>query len=710
MAGSQHEDASEHPPRGCGLATPISSDSIPAESHKTPDIVHDVSTTFTFLAGQFQPLSPLRGRYSEQALLADLPVRSASVPSQAPASKKSAPSLLTQSFHDLGQVSPARSNTQENRTGSRALEDHTISKDSEIFSPTGPLRRPSWRSSPGVTGQSRVDEVLRGSRTTPVPTEKDTEVFPVTPGSPRTPTSLAGSSTSSPAEVIRPSARLSHPRRFSLSGVRESTESQDFLPHTPPDLPATELERMPSKGKDRLPAFLGRHHTSSRESGSSGPSQKISYGSLQELQSSAYTVLLNRASALGSRPILPARSSSLGNCHGLQSPRTPIFPRSASAEPKLVVRDPIYIDIDKRQNVDVIFPDTSTQRSISEQGSRTSGKARSYDPLRRVESAGRSGSPSTPLIYRPPSQASVSGEQRKQPLFVPAYIILPRDKMSRSSRSRHVYTALSEGRDGTGQIEDGEQESALATERTQARHAVMAEAGLSSTEEQPRSQGSFDSDVAEASSSVGARRGWTSQSIDGEAADALAVAGPTAENPLGMRGVVMRVKEGVVRGAATMGIHFGQPVRVGGLVYGPATIDTRTQTERELQQMAEQHEEWDQQQQSELELRRKREELRRQELEREREHGAQGLAEGEEAPQGFIGPITERLILAETAAYRPPPDERRVSFALDNNDAAVARRLLAASPTSPIRRRGRRDVVKRLRAWIRRRFGRQPRV
>ena len=238
----------------------------------------------------------------------------------------------------------------------------------------------------------------------------------------------------------------------------------------------TSVSRCPSEtAKDlhREPSWLGRHVTKkSHESFVSGyPSLSVSYGSFEELKSSAYSLALHRRSSFQSAiapPICaPHRSSSIA-ATASDLTRKPllhrVLTRSVSVEGGKELQilassasQPLFLDIDKRPDFDLVFPSSSNsiQRSttieedaVSLISTHSDLTVQEHDSDARqsrvLSSAPNQSSPSyksdrrhsnptdlkrsvsaTPLVYRSQSLRRHHQRDLKQPVFVPSFIIKP---------------------------------------------------------------------------------------------------------------------------------------------------------------------------------------------------------------------------------------------------------------------------------------------
>ncbi|KAI9829963.1 MAG: hypothetical protein M1819_005935 [Sarea resinae] len=104
--------------------------------------------------------------------------------------------------------------------------------------------------------------------------------------------------------------------------------------------------------------------------------------------------------------------------------------------------EPLFIDIPKRENIEIIFPPNSTHITPTHVASKVSfgkanGKLHSYEALRN--SSPRRTRSATPVVYRSNSAASLYREQQKVPLFVPSQILMSPHHHHHSSYSEDPF-------------------------------------------------------------------------------------------------------------------------------------------------------------------------------------------------------------------------------------------------------------------------------
>ncbi|KAI9810649.1 MAG: hypothetical protein M1832_001224 [Thelocarpon impressellum] len=383
-------------------------------------------------------------------------------------------------------------------------------------------------------------------------------------------------------ETCCPSRRRAG-RKFSLSGVCERSEADEPSQSTtvPDATPAQ--EEVSFRGRAHLPTFLGRHTTPSRDSLSSALSRPVSFGSFQELRTSAYAASLHSITSFTSAPPLPRRSSSLGQVPQSQGSRgSSVGSRRALRELESANAQKLYIDVDKRPEVDLIFPDSSTLQS-------TPRKRQVGDTTRSSELPPIAG---PPLVYRSPSAGELHHKQRKQAAFVPAFIVRPESKEARWSKRRQETDFAEFDSFGTGHARNERAHSAFVEVFDEDVAAFIAANPRSRRRGLPGSH-SFASDVAEPSRSAEheqlqqqrpllvyehnlaypGSRPWHESVISGAAVDNLMTAAMRGDGQLS--GMMIKATEGVAGEDGPRIEQIGDGVMRGGVIVTTATVTTR---------------------------------------------------------------------------------------------------------------------------------------
>ncbi|KAI9842830.1 MAG: hypothetical protein M1838_002968, partial [Thelocarpon superellum] len=438
------------------------------------------------------------------------------------------------------------------------------------------------------------------------------------------------------------------------------------------------------------------HGTPSRDSFETALTHQVSYGSVEELQTSAYHDASRRVSSMRPPRHPLRRSTSLGapgpsrGSHQHASFRSVRLRRMVEGdEPRSPAQEPLHLDVDRPRQYTLVFPDSPhVARSPARPPTRPGRQSRSYEELRRG-SPGRA-RPATPLLFGNPTRASAT--RPKRALFVPARIV-PVGSLSR----RAPYTSragLSEILDEEEPVVMGDEDAGVdatslpAPAAYRARYAVRSDsspslasfdsgAAVADSDESAAARGESEATVAsQGAAAPSPHRRWAGRPIDGRVVESM-VLSALELNPLGLRGMVITVEEQAADPAAVEPrVSYGPPSLIGGLVVGSAVMETRRAASEEA--------EWEEDEEDEEEG-------------KEEDEGVEGemITVGMIFPaEGWGAGVDQATVAAGVAAQR----RRRRVRASDEVDGAAARS--ASRRLHRLRQMG--GTFRRIQGWVRR--------